>query len=90
KVRADMGHPEPFNLKYVGVGNEQWGPDYFDRLKVFTKAIKAKYPKIIIVSGTGPFSDGEHFDYAEKELKKMNAELSMLKPENLNTRQSNF
>lgn len=75
KIRAEMGHPEPFNLKYVGVGNEQWGPDYFDRLKIFTKSIKAKYPDIIIVSGTGPFPDGEHFNYAEKELKKMNAEI---------------
>lgn len=75
KIRADMGHPEPFNLKYIGVGNEQWGPDYFDRLKIFTKAIKEKYPEIIVVSGTGPFPDGEHFEYAEKELKKMNAEI---------------
>lgn len=75
KIRAEMGHPEPFNLKYVGIGNEQWGPDYFDRLKIFTETIKAKYPEIIIVSGTGPFPDGEHFDYAEKELRKMNAEI---------------
>jgi alpha-N-arabinofuranosidase len=75
KIRTDMGHPEPFNLKYIGIGNEQWGPDYFDRLKIFTESIKAKYPEIIIVSGTGPFPDGEHFDYAEKELKKMNAEI---------------
>jgi alpha-N-arabinofuranosidase len=75
KIRNDMGHPEPFNLKYIGVGNEQWGPDYFDRLKVFIEAIKAKYPEIIIVSGTGPFPDGEQFEYAEEELKKLNAEI---------------
>lgn len=75
KIRAEMGHPEPFNLKYVGIGNEQWGPDYFDRLKIFTETIKAKYPEIIIVSGTGPFPNGEHFDYAEKELRKLNAEI---------------
>jgi len=75
KVRADMGHPEPFNLKYIGVGNEQWGPDYIERYKVFEKAIKAKYPNIIIVSGSGPSPDGEHFDYAMKELKKLDAEL---------------
>jgi alpha-N-arabinofuranosidase len=75
KIRAEMGHPEPFNLKYVGIGNEQWGPDYFDRLKIFIETIKAKYPEIIIVSGTGPFPDGEHFDYAEKELRKLNAEI---------------
>ncbi|MGN7810745.1 alpha-L-arabinofuranosidase C-terminal domain-containing protein [Flavobacterium sp. 22076] len=75
KLRSDMGHPKPFNLKYIGVGNEQWGKDYIDRYKVFEKAIKAKYPKIIIVSGTGPSPKGEHFDYAMTELKKLNAEL---------------
>jgi len=75
KIRAHMGHPESFELKYIGIGNEQWGPDYFDRLKVFTESIKSEYPDIVIVSGTGPFPDGEHFDYAEKELKKMNAEI---------------
>jgi alpha-N-arabinofuranosidase len=75
KIRASMGHSEPFNLKYVGIGNEQWGPDYFDRLKVFTESIQSKYPEIVIVSGTGPFPDGEQFEYAEKELKKMNAEI---------------
>jgi alpha-N-arabinofuranosidase len=75
KLRSDMGHPKPFNLKYIGVGNEQWGPDYIERYKVFEKAIKAKYPKIIIVSGSGPSPDGEHFDYAMQELKKLDAEL---------------
>lgn len=75
KIRSDMGHPQPFNLKYIGVGNEQWGPDYIDRYKVFEKAIKAKYPNIIIVSGSGPSPAGEHFDFAMHELKKLNAEL---------------
>jgi alpha-N-arabinofuranosidase len=75
KIRSDMGHPKPFNLKYIGVGNEQWGPDYIDRYKVFEKAIKAKYPNIIIVSGSGPSPAGEHFDFAMQELKKLNAEL---------------
>lgn len=75
KVRADMGHPKPFNLKFIGVGNEQWGPDYIDRFKVFQKAIKAKYPNITIVSGTGPSPDGDYFDYAMTELKKLNVEI---------------
>lgn len=75
KLRSDMGHPKPFGLKYIGVGNEQWGPDYIDRYKVFEKAIKAKYPNIIIVSGSGPSPDGEHFDYAMQELKKLDAQL---------------
>ena len=38
KIRADMGHPQPFNLKMMGVGNENWGPQYVERLKIFTKA----------------------------------------------------
>ena len=75
KVRASMGHPEPFNLKYIGVGNEQWGEEYFERYEAFAKAIKAKYPEIQIVSGTGPFSDGEMFEQAEKELERLKTEL---------------
>lgn len=75
KLRSDMGHPKPFNLKYIGVGNEQWGLDYIERYKIFEKAIKAKYPKITIVSGSGPSPDGEYFEYGMQELKKLNAEL---------------
>lgn len=75
KVRSQMGHPAPFNLKYVGVGNEQWGPQYIERYKVFVKAIKAKYPQMIVVTGSGPFPDGEDFDYAWKELLTLNAEI---------------
>ena len=75
KLRAEMGHPEPFNMKYIGVGNEQWGPEYIERYKAFDKAIRAEYPEMIIVSGSGPFPDGEHFDYAMEELNKMNVEI---------------
>ena len=75
KVRADMGHPEPFNMKYIGVGNEQWGPEYIERYKVFNEAISEKYPEIIIVSGSGPFPDGDYFEYGMKELKEMGAEI---------------
>lgn len=75
KIRNDMGHPKPFNLKYIGVGNEQWGSVYIERYKVFEKAIKDKYPNIIIVSGSGPFPEGEYFDYGWEELKKMNVEI---------------
>ena len=75
KLRADMGHPNPFNLKYLGVGNEQWGPHYIERYKVFASSIKAKYPDIVIISSVGPFPDGELFDYAAAELKDLNAEI---------------
>lgn len=75
KVRADMGHPKPFNLKYIGVGNEQWGPDYIERYSAFHKAIKEKYPEMIIISGAGPFPEGDYFDYGMEELKKLNVEI---------------
>lgn len=75
KIRAEMGHPAPFNLKLIGVGNEQWGPQYIERYKVFEKAIKEKYPKMTIVSGAGPFPEGDYFDYGNKELKKLNAQI---------------
>jgi alpha-L-arabinofuranosidase len=75
KIRAEMGHPAPFNLKMVGVGNEQWGPQYIERYKIFAKAIKEKYPNIKIVTGTGPFPDGKEFDYAVQELKNLKAEI---------------
>ena len=75
RLRAEMGHEAPFDLKFIGVGNEQWGPHYIERYKVFTKAIKAKYPSIIIVSTVGPFPDGELFDYAWEELKELDADI---------------
>lgn len=74
KIRGQMGHPAPFNLKMIGVGNEQWGPQYIERYKVFSEAIRAKYPDIKLVSGTGPFAEGELFDYAAKELKALKAD----------------
>ena len=54
KVRADMGHPEPFGLKMIAIGNEQWGEVYPERLEVFTKAIRAEYPDMQIVGSSGP------------------------------------
>lgn len=74
-VRAGMGHPEKFNLKYLGIGNEQWGPQYIERFKLFQKVLKEKHPEIILISGSGPFPDGELFDYAHKELKQLGAEI---------------
>lgn len=75
KVRNEMGHPNPFNLKMIGIGNEQWGQQYIDRYEAFVKAIKSKYPEIKIVTGTGPSPDGKFFDFAANELKKRKADI---------------
>jgi len=75
KIRVQMGHPAPFNLKMIGVGNEQWGAQYIERYKAFAQKIKEKYPNLTIVTGTGPSPDGKFFDYAAKELKNLKAEI---------------
>ncbi len=75
KVRSEMGHPEAFNMKMIGIGNEQWGPEYIRRYQAFEAAIKARYPEMKIVSGSGPFPKGEMFDYGMTELKKLKAEI---------------
>jgi len=75
KIRAQMGHPAPFNMKMLGIGNEQWGPQYFERYNLFEKTIKAKYPNITLVSGSGPQPDDELFKFAVGELKKTNANI---------------
>ncbi|MBV9764258.1 MAG: hypothetical protein JOZ48_05375 [Acidobacteriaceae bacterium] len=61
KLRAEMGHPAPFHLAMLGVGNEQWGPRYLERYKLFAAALKAKHPEVKLVVSAGPFPAGEPF-----------------------------
>ena len=61
-IRAQMGHPEPFNMKYLAIGNEQWGEFYFERLKFFVEAMRKAHPEIVIIGSSGPDSEGENFD----------------------------
>lgn len=75
KKRADMGHPAPFNLQFLGVGNENWGPQYVERLAVFQQAIKAKYPNIKIVASSGTDPDGERFDLLNNALRQMKVDI---------------
>lgn len=75
KVRVQMGHPAPFNLKLLGVGNEQWGEQYIERYKLFAKAIKEKYPAVKLVSSVGPGPDGPLFDYLNPTLRGLKADI---------------
>ena len=84
KVRADMGHPAPFNLKFLGVGNEQWdyddahggyGPVFTARLKKFSDAIRKKYPNIKLIGTTGPNSEGWDFDLLQPRMKELKVDL---------------
>jgi len=61
--RAEAGHPAPFNLQYVGIGNEdKMTPEFEERFSMISKAVKEKHPEITIVGTAGPFHSGEDFD----------------------------
>ncbi len=74
KIRAAMGHPAPFNLKLLGIGNENWGPQYLERLALFQKAIKEKYPQVKLITSSGTDPDGARFDLLNTGLRKMNVD----------------
>lgn len=73
--RAEMGHPEPFGLKFIAVGNEQWEDFYFSRLKPFVKAIRAKYPEIKIIGSSGPNSEGADYEHGWKAMREIGVDL---------------
>lgn len=75
KVRAKMGHPESFNLKYLAIGNEQWGEDYVERLIPFLEVLRKKYPEIKIIGTSGPAPDGDKFDYLWPKMKELKVDL---------------
>ncbi len=79
KVRADMGHPAPFNLKFMGVGNEQWdyknNPAFTKRLEKFLTALKKAHPEIKYIGTTGPDSEGEKFRTLQPKMKELKADL---------------
>ena len=74
KLRAGMGHPAPFNLKLLGIGNEQWDEQYMERYRVFEEVLKKQHPEIKLISTSGPSADGPRFDYLWKELKNSKAD----------------
>ena len=73
--RAAMGHPAPFNLKLLGVGNEQWGPQYFERYSRFATALKERYPEIELVSSAGPSPADDRFNFAWSRLRELHADI---------------
>ncbi|OAH11965.1 alpha-L-arabinofuranosidase C-terminal domain-containing protein [Streptomyces jeddahensis] len=76
KKRAEMGHPRPFHLTHIGVGNEENLPnEFFARFKQFRAAIEAKYPDITVVSNSGPDDSGSTFDTAWKLNREANVDM---------------
>lgn len=73
--RAAFGHPEPFNMKMLGVGNEQWGPQYIERFAKFSSALKQKYPEVLLVGAAGPDPGDERFKFLWSKLRDLNADI---------------
>jgi len=70
--RAAAGHPAPFNLQYVGIGNEdKITPEFEERFKMIFNAITAKHPEIVVIGTVGPSPDGEDFTKGWKFAKEL-------------------
>ncbi len=69
RIRAQMGHPAPFQLEMIGVGNEQWNAIYFERYEVIHQAVKAVYPDIRLIGCAGWTSSGEEYDNAHEWMR---------------------
>jgi alpha-N-arabinofuranosidase len=75
RLRAQMGHPAPFNLKMMGVGNEQWGPQFIERYQQFARVLKKKHPEITLVSDSGPSPNDDRFSFLWSKLRELNADI---------------
>ena len=64
KMRAEAGHPKPFNLKYLGIGNEEKiSPEFIERFKYIYERVTKAHPEIVIVGTAGPGSHKDNPDY---------------------------
>jgi alpha-L-arabinofuranosidase len=71
--RALAGHPEPFNLKFIGIGNEdKITPEFEQRFKMIFESVKAKHPEITLIGTSGPFHSGDDFDKGWKFANLLN------------------
>jgi alpha-L-arabinofuranosidase len=73
--RAAMGHPAPFKLNYLGIGNEQWGPQYVERYLPMARAVKAKYPHVQIIASAGPAPADERFRYLWEQFRTLKPDI---------------
>ena len=73
KMRCDMGHPEPFHLKYLAVGNEEVGEEFFQRYALIHRAMQKKYPEIQIIASAGPGCNGTVFNYGWAQARELGA-----------------
>lgn len=69
-LRAKLGHPEPFHLEYLGIGNEEVGEAFFGRYNIVAQAIRARYPKIKLIGTSGPNAAGSEYERGWRHAKE--------------------
>ncbi|SFB04206.1 Alpha-L-arabinofuranosidase [Cohnella sp. OV330] len=74
-LRAKLGHPAPFNLEYIGIGNEEVGAPFFERYAHFHRAIKDKHPAIKIINSSGPFAAGGEYERGWRSAREHKSDL---------------
>ena len=75
QLRADMGHPAPFNLKFLAIGNEQWEQPFFDRLAIIAPEVRKVHPEIKLIGTSGPNAEDDHFRNGWKAMRELKADL---------------
>jgi alpha-L-arabinofuranosidase len=75
KRRAALGHPRPFNLRLLGVGNEQWGPQYLERYARFAEVLQARHQEVKLIASAGPRPDDELFHFLWPKLRELKADI---------------
>lgn len=73
--RAECGHPEPFHLKYIGIGNEEVLEEFFIRYDLIHKAIREKYPDILIINTGSPFAEGGEYERGWANARKNQSDI---------------
>ncbi|MFC3802643.1 alpha-L-arabinofuranosidase C-terminal domain-containing protein [Cohnella sp. GCM10012308] len=73
--RAKLGHPAPFNLEYIGIGNEEVGAPFFERYAYFHRAIKDKHPEMKIINSSGPFAAGGEYERGWRSARENKSDL---------------
>ncbi len=73
-LRAEMGHPAPFDLRYVAIGNENWSSAYFTRYGILRDAVKAAWPEITCIVAAGPVAEGSLIQDSWNQIRRSFAE----------------
>lgn len=69
-IRAEMGHPQPFGMEYLAIGNEEVGEPFFHRYRLVAKAVKERYPDMKLIGTSGPNAAGSEYERGWRHAKE--------------------